>query len=345
MSLFPPPDKRAEVQFRFAKFISYRARMALVGLFLAAGFAVQLLAGFWWGLPLLVAGAALGMVKGYRPKEAFVSEEKWSRVTPDEFIRIREKAARQKAWDRDPLDITNPVGGLLFAGLGVVCVIVGVALGFGIHWRLGVYWLADCAILVLPHWFTGTRGYLKKDRLIVKIEALQQVMAALREPSDLQVLPMLATRQTVDGKDSPVDARLMVHVLNAPAWFLGMQVQVSLNNVQGTDYPYVYAVLIARPEGGLPTRWEGVKDAVAAAAAAGAAAPAAPGLLGKFLQWVNRPAAPAFESSCKEGVDVLVIRQTTTKNSGYHTPPPLAIRIVNVAADAARKILAGTDFK
>ena len=35
--------------------------------------------------------------------------------------------------------------------------------------------------------------------------------------------------------------------------FLGVQVQVALNNVQGTDYPYLYAVVLGKGEFVLPS--------------------------------------------------------------------------------------------
>jgi hypothetical protein len=339
MSWLPPPEKQAEIQFRFAKFLSYRARMLLIVLFLLGGLALQLLQSMRLGLLLLLIASLLSFVKGYRVVESASGGETWSRVTPDEYARVRQRSEQQKAWDRDWFDITSSWGVLLFLVMAAFCVFVWVALGRVAHPLARFYWLADCVVLLAPHWITGTRRYLKKDKLIIKIELLRQVLEALKAPSDLQVFPMVATRETRGGHATPVDARLLVHVLNAPEWFLGLQVQVAINSVQGTDYPYLYAVLIGRKGGALPAAWARVKQAVADAAVAPASlAPAT--FLDRLIEKLTGPKMPTFEHSAQEDVDVLVIRQTTTKNSGYTTNPEAAIRIVRIAADAARRILA-----
>ena len=65
-------------------------------------------------------------------------------------------------------------------------------------------------------------------------------------------MPTLALREGRRGK-YPVDARLMLRPAREDATgFLGVQVQVALNNVQGTDYPYLYAVVLGKDAFRLP---------------------------------------------------------------------------------------------
>ena len=46
-----------------------------------------------------------------------------------------------------------------------------------------------------------------------------------------------------------------------------------------------------------------------------------------------------FEETESDGVDVLVIRQRTTKRSGYHTNPKKSAYVVNTTLDLARRLL------
>jgi hypothetical protein len=162
---------------------------------------------------------------------------------------------------------------------------------------------------------TGVKRYLRQDRLIVKIKLLEKVIEELSRPSDIQVLPMLATQATKEERRFPTDARLMLRLIGAPAAFLGIQVQISINSVQGTDYPYLYCVLLARSEAGLFAGW---RDIV------------------KEMPEFRESILPS-EPSNEEGVDVLVIRQKTTRTSGYHTNQEQAISIVAFAVKAARR--------
>ena len=65
---------------------------------------------------------------------------------------------------------------------------------------------------------------------------------------DFDLVPLLALREGRRGH-YPVDARLMARPAREDAsGFLGVQVQVAMNNVQGTDYPYLYAVILGKDD-------------------------------------------------------------------------------------------------
>ena len=162
----------------------------------------------------------------------------------------------------------------------------------------------------------GRAGLFEKGyTLIIKINLLEKMMAILSQPSDIQVLLMLSTNDVKGGGRIPMDARLLIRFLNAPDYFLGMQIQISMNSVQGTFYPYLYCVLIAKRE---MTLFE------------------------KGTQWIHQtPSKIVFEKKRLEDVEVLVIHQKTTRNSGYHTNLKAADRIVQTSLDLARKLLKG----
>jgi hypothetical protein len=88
-----------------------------------------------------------------------------------------------------------------------------------------------------------------------------------------------------------------------------------MNNVQGTQYPYLYAVIIARQSFALHDNYASV---------------------------IRREAGRlTVESGSEKDVEVLVIRQTTSKTSGYHTDRGAVVRIAAIAWESVSRILAG----
>ncbi|HNW44185.1 MAG TPA: hypothetical protein PKI19_06750 [Elusimicrobiales bacterium] len=334
MSFFPPPEKRDAVAFVFFKALPYKARMALAALLLAGGVLAQLAGFLLPGLVLVALGSALGVVQGYNAAPEFgTGEGKWERVTPDEYRKIKEKAELLEKWDRDAFDITSGPGVALLAVVGVFCFIAYSVIDARIGTEAAVYFAADAAAVFLAQWLSGTRQYLKQDQLIIKIKLLESVMAALADPSAFQVFPMLLLKKTNDDRDVPTDARLMIKLPAAPAEFYGVQTQVSINSVKGTDFPYLYCVLLAKKGGGLLDGYETFSKDFERE----------PGALSKLAVFLSLPAAEeraVFEPSSDKDVDVLVVRQFTTRTGGYHTDPAQAAGVVRTALGLAEKLLA-----
>lgn len=316
MKIFPDLARQDEIKFLFAKGIPYKTRIVLIVLLLVVGLLVQLFYSFWLGLPLLALATGFSLVHGYDlTPEVKGHQEKWDQVTPDEYRKIKDKQKDLKRWDLDTFDITNKLGFAMFIISGAAAYFVASYL-FSRSGNTGTYWVWDCLVLLAPHWVTGVKRYLRQDKLIIKIELLEKVMQKLSSPSEIQVLPMMATQTTKQDKRFPTDARLMLRMIGAPASFMGIQVQISINTVQGTDYPYLYCVLLARGGNGFFERAEGVVKAMP-----------------EF-----KPKAITVETTSEQGVDVLVIRQTTTKNSGYKTDPKQALFIVTFTLNLARRL-------
>lgn len=331
MPLFPPPEKQGEIKFFFAKGMPYRLRMAVIAAALPAGLAVQLLFSFWTGLVLLVIASLLGIVSGYDARPDLTPGVDWVRVTPDEYRKVRAKAEALKSWDRDAFDFSNPAGLAVLAVVGIA----GLAGYFMLSVRLAlpmdfwVYPALDAAVLLMPLWLTGVREYLKRDKLLIKIKQLEAMMRRLEEPSDVQVHPMLGLRSTEGGKKVPEDARLMVKLVGAPEEFMGLQVQLSINSVKGTDYPYLYCVLIAKKGSLFFDNYAAYKAPEDESSMSG---------LFKLIGLAGY--GPVYEPAPAEDVEVLVIRQRADRNGGYSTDPGQAWKIVSVALDMARGLCA-----
>lgn len=333
MSILPPPEKDGEIKFWLAKSLPYRARMTLVGLLLALGLGLQVTVGFWPGFWALAAGLLIGINSGYDSKPKPAGGETWEKVTPDEYAKVKLRAEQLRKWDEDFFDGSSVSGLIGFLAAAALCLLAYAAAADTFSFPDGswVYFGLDAAVLIFPLWFIGTRDYLRKDRLIIKVDLLENVMEALKDPSDLQVQPLLALKATQKGGKEPEDARLMVKLVGAPAEFYGLQVQVSVNSVQGKDYPYLYCVLIAKAGSGLLEGWEKF-----------AAQPESSGLSGLVGTLLGTGlTGMEYEPSRSGEVDIIVVRQTTTKTSGYATPPAAALAVVDRALGVARGLLAG----
>lgn len=332
MSILPPQQKSGEIKFFLAKSLPYYPRMLLVFLALACGLGLQLTTGFWAGYPLLVLGLLLGMNSGYDAAPKRTGESVWERVTPDEYEKVKRRADELKSWDDDLFDGTSHLG-----IIGLAVVVLGCVIAYAVAasvWRFPegsyLYLGLDALVLIVPLWFIGTRDYLRKDKLVIKIEMLKKVMERLNDPSDAQVQPMLALQSTNTGGKEPEDARLMIKLVGAPKEFYGIQAQLSINSVQGKDFPYLYCVLIAKSGSGLLTGWE-----------AFAAQPPSSFIDNLITSLFSKGAGGKlmYEPSSPGEVDIIVVRQQTTRNSGYFTPPAAALAVVKGAMDLSRQLL------
>jgi hypothetical protein len=244
----PDPKQRGNIKFLVAKWMPYGLRMFFVVAFLLTGLAMQLGYSFGYGFGLLVIGTLFGVVEGYDTKPKLAnSEEEWSSVTPDEYVKILKRMDELNRWDSD-LFAANCNSGSVFMGFSIVAMMLvfGYLLVAYPNSSIPLYWIADFMLLVVPHWYIGTKEYLRLNRMQVQLKALQYAMSQLADSTHVQVQPMLAIRRTVDGKEVPNDVKLMAKYVGAPKDFMGIQMQVSINSVQGTDYPYFYCVLLAQ---------------------------------------------------------------------------------------------------
>lgn len=319
----PLPDRehRHLLQFYVMPKLDYGMRLISAGLLLLAGFGVQLLLPtdsvvtlLIGSLPLLLLGNILLLVRGFnlRPTQRLTGGS-WEKTTRDRFTKLRELERDVKQWDESFTDLTCVSG--VFA-LGVV------AAGVAAIWYLmdksqsTRFWapifVADAAVVLLPHWITGTRRGWRPVALRQIVDALETAMSTIDrfETPPCQIQPMFAVAGQGE-RNVPTDARVFVRFPDGPGGLLGLQFQVALNNVQGTNYPYLYAVIVAQEDFGLLS-----------------------GYLAKIRNHVGGSQAArklTIESNREKDVEVIVIRQRTTKTSGYHTKAP-AIRHIALAA-------------
>jgi hypothetical protein len=238
-------------------------------------------------------------------------EELWAPVEDEWLTRVEDLERRGARWDTTPWDVSNGLGCLTFlALLGTLAAAAFVLAPVGGAESVFRFVVA-AAFLLVPLWVNGMRTTWNPSELRKKGEALAEACKTAERlaQSDFDAVPTLALREGRRGK-YPVDARLMLRPSREDATgFLGVQLQVALNNVQGTDYPYLYAVVLGKDGFRLPE-----------------ARPR------ETIQGVDL----VFEPGKGEGVRYLVVRQHADRQGGWHTKPEQISTIVAVALERAR---------
>lgn len=304
---------RGVVVFLFWQSLSYGKRLALAFGLILAGFVIQVVtASFLAGVLLLLAGNLLLLVKGYNNRVDFGRYDaaaQWETADMGKLDEIQALDKKIRQWDSSLLDVSDLKGGCLFAavlaGLGFTALVTP---GFARVLAL------DSMFLLLPHWITGIRSTLLLPRLLVKVKTARELLQdanVRRQMKDDRVDLMVLLK----GKEKrlPDDLKLRVRLLGQHPDFLGLYAQVVVNEVNGTSYPYLYAVLIAKRGFGLRSAFDRYQTG--------------PGLIKEFKD--------------QDEVQVLVIRQKTTAQSGYSTSCQTACRIFLDGLSLARAVGAG----
>ena len=315
---FPPPEKRDTVHFHFAKNMTYDVRVMVFSGLVILGMLFQIITLTPWpGIPFLMIGVGLMLVKGYDSRarlKHYQPDAEWTDVDMERINQIEVIRKRNLEWDKDALDITNATGFGMF--VLVLLVTAGVTFfAFGVTRRVQTALIIpiNAMIVLIPFWMTGLRFVLKQPNLAVKIRVLKQLeeqFQHLKQDNETFV-PALMLAKDETGKALPTDVRFTIRFDNIPDGFYGLQAQININLVQGSSYPYFYCVIAAKPGFGL----------------------------NRFMDRVKQSQQVICEYQEDAQAEVLVIRQFTTKNSGYHTNKKACWEIMWTAVDAARTII------
>jgi hypothetical protein len=296
-NIFLSAEQQGIVVFWVWTSLGYWRRMLLSWTCILAGFFLQYQWHDNWytigaGFGLIFVGNLFLLVSGYDNRVNFTKyspSAAWERVEQSKLAEIKELVKKMKRWDRSALDASNWLGKLIFIVFLIIIVIV--LIGALVSGNLPLLILSvDAFLLLFPHWVTGTRDILTQPNLLSKIKIIerleQKVAPDLREH---QLEPLLLL-QGAENK-FPSDVKFRVNIQNHHPDFLGLYGQIVLNSVNGSSYPYFYVVVVAK-------KGYGLKNA--------------------FNHYA--PSGNITKEYKGEGdVEVIVIRQTTSSTSGYHT--------------------------
>jgi hypothetical protein len=231
----------------------------------------------------------LNLIKGVAVKKVTPGQLKWQEVTPEKVEYVLAHCRRIKKFRSHNLGC--------FIGLIISFFVLGSFL-FPLFRELSVPFpftatVVNAVILFSGLMLSGRKSAWMPYALDIKAEIVKRIIEtpAIKNDPSLQVIPYLEVGEAEQGS-FPNDARVLVKFREAPEEFIGLQGQISINTVKSKQYPYFYVVLLARPAFGLLKKFKSLKVS---------------------LEKVTIEQKRAGE------VDVIVMRQHTTKTAGYHT--------------------------
>ena len=323
--LAPDRERRHLLQFHLMPRLRYGMRFLIAVLLIFGGIGVQLIffraswiAGLIPGGLMILGGNALLLLKGYdlKPRAADAGGGEWERTTLERFEEAGRLDRQVNNWDRTMVDIT--------CATGAISLLFLVVLPTGLGWLIldnlyggravAIVFVTDAALLFLPHWLTGLRLKWRPVSLPERIDALTTALDTIEayDSPAREIQP----RFLMVGEDQdrvPLDARIFIRFPEGPEAFLGLQFQVAINNVQGTRFPYLYAVLVAKDEFNL--------------------------IHHHCAEITARNDHLDVSTSREEDVEVIVIRQITTKKTGYHTNAKAVRTIAEAAWESAARVV------
>jgi hypothetical protein len=316
-SLFLTKGEQGIVIFHIWKSLDYGKRMLLAILAVLLGGFLQFYAyvnnltnDFVLTLSVLIifTGNLLLIVKGYNNKiklDKYTAEKDWVKVDEEQLNKIVNINKKTKSWDTSSLDITNFLGVFVFILVVGILALVGESNLFQSSFARKVIVL-NTIVLFVPHWITGVRRITTTPKLVNKINLFKYLMSGFKQLLREDTLDYLVY---VQGKDEmfPRDVKMKIKFKDQPDDFLGMYAQISINNVNDRDYPYFYVVLVAKAQSEI---------------------------LKHIFDKIETPQKVIKEYKTEDDIELIVIRQRTTKTSGYHTKPKSMVYIFNAGMES-----------
>ncbi len=290
--------------------ISPRLRGTVSVMLIVMGYLFQLTTtNILAGLPFVIACLVLNLMKSISIKRIRPKDLNWQEVTPDRIDQVLAQCERIKKFKSH---------GAISAVISFIIVVVFLSFiaPFLIHMFARISFsliaaIVNAAILFLGIAVSGRRSAWMPQALDIKTKIVKRILESpfVKDDPSIQAVPYLEIGETADGS-FPNDTRLLLKFKDAAKEFIGLQGQISINSVKSRDYPYFYVVIIARPEFNLYDKYK--KQA-----------------LKKIV----------VERKKSGEVDVLVIRQKTTKTSGYHTNTAVQDYILKSGIAAVKDLL------
>lgn len=284
--------------------IPFRLRLMLYVLLAAGGVVFQTVTegtGIL-GFLLVVGAASLMLARSYRNKPADLGYEEWKPVSYAEFQRIRTNLEQSKK-NKVPLyyrpgliaALIVPSAGLLFFSLFFSLPVVATVVINGF-------------VLALPLVASGLiKLWIPRD-LAMKTAVFYMAVA---EDRDIVVTPYLRFDRDKEGREIPEDVRFMIELRRNPDDFVGIQLQVAINNGPNGAVPYMYAVYLCRGKG---ASYAKLADQ-------------------SFGSYVT-------EAGGDDEYGTIVVRQQTS-GTGYHTKPRDCLRLVGTVVEGMRNLAPG----
>jgi hypothetical protein len=260
-------------------------------------------------MPFIVMCVLLNLIKGISIKRVAPADLSWKEVTPDRIDQVLDHCRKIKKFRSQNLGC--------FLGI-IIVMIVFVGFLFPVLSDLSAPFsllaaIIDAVVLFSGMILSGRKSAWMPQALDVKAGIVKRFLQSsmIKDDPAIHAMPYLEIGHTKEG-DYPNDVRFLVKFKDAPDALIGLQGQISINTVKSRVYPYFYTVVIARPEFRLLDKFRSLK---------------------RTLDNITLKTKKTGE------VDVVVIRQTTTKTSGYHTNQKAQDNIMENSIKLAKKLI------
>ena len=260
-------------------------------------------------MPFILMCLILNLIKGVSIKKTTPVKLEWKEVTPDKIDQVIAHCRKIKKFRSQNLGcFLGFIIVMIFFGIFLFPLLSELALPFSL-----LAATIDAVILFSGVVLSGRKSAWMPHAIDVKAEIVRRFLGSplSKNDSGLHAIPYLEIGQTSEG-GFPNDTRFLIKFKDAQDTFIGLQGQISINTVKSRAYPYFYTVVIARPQFGLLDKFKALNIA---------------------FDNIN------LETKKTGEVDVVVIRQTTTKTSGYHTNDKAQDYILHSSIKLVKKLL------
>lgn len=298
-----PKADRGLIIFLLFPSMKYVSRMILSIALIAIGLILQYsFMNLIPGIFIVFTGTLLLLIRGVNnniSQASYAHNVRWEKVSLSQLEQIEQLHKKMRKWDRSFVDITNWMGCL---PLIIICCFLLYYFAAGMeHNRAYSIMAANIVALILPWWVTGLKKIQLKPALIQKIQILRAITSEMKaQLQSFETEFLVEFSENNEKKVIPLDIKCKLQPKNAPKEFLGMYIQISLNKVGSTAYPYAYMVLVMEEGSRIRQKTESFQPSQ--------------GIIKEY--------------SNEQDVEVMVIRQYTTRTSGYHTKNSTIISIV-----------------
>lgn len=302
--------------FHFFPRMSIVQRIALFLILLAGGIGAQFfLQMFVPGCFLVLAGSILMFTKGIDKRifpGRYNQNADWKKTTREQVESIVKMDRKLKIWDRSAFEISSCLGVIVLVLILLFSLYLFLVADGSYRKELS-YIGGNVLMLFVPHFFTGLKKYDVGNKAVIYAKECLKAADSIHEMSkdaEVSFLTLLAPAKKID-LTFPKEVKLKIMMPNAPEDFMGIYGQLSLNSVGSNVFPYFYTVIIYK---------EGSK------------------LRKKAAEIDRLYQAIIYEFTSEAGVEVMVIRQATTKTSGYHTNAKAVNKILEETLNVYRQI-------